>query len=74
MVELGAPTTESNDLEDKRHRKHINALWNEYNSFVSGRNQSRYVLSPQNPFNNWDIAQRYAGSKDFDRNFVEPHR
>jgi hypothetical protein len=41
---------------------------------VGGRNQSRYVLYPQNPFNNWDIAQRYVGSKYFDRNFVEPHR
>jgi hypothetical protein len=72
MIALGAPT-KSDDLKENQHRKHIKALWHEYNSFVSGRNQP-YVLSPQNPFADWDIAQRYAGSKYFDRNIVDPHR
>lgn len=73
MVHFGAPT-KSEDLKQNRHRKHIDALWHEYNNFLSGRNQAAYVLSPQNPFADWDIAQRYVGSKYFDKNCVDPHR
>jgi len=73
MVALGAPT-KSDDLKKDSHRRHIDGLWGEYNSFVSGRNQSNYLVSIDNPFANWDVAQRYAGSQYFDNSLVMPHR
>lgn len=73
MIALNAQN-KSGDLKKDRHRQHINVLWNEYNSFVNGRNNAGYALSGPNPFADWDIAQRYAGSKDFSRELVEPHR
>ncbi|SEH09240.1 SAM-dependent methyltransferase [Candidatus Venteria ishoeyi] len=73
MITLGASTNANGEL-GRQYWVHINKLWDEYNSFLSGRGQSRYVLSPQNPFANWDISQRYANSEDFDRAFVDPHR
>ena len=73
MIALGAPA-KLDGPRKKLYRQHINKLWAEYSSFVSGRNQSRYCVSPQNPFADWDIAQRYVNSKYFDQSFVDPHR
>lgn len=66
--------TKSGRPKSNKHLKHINELWNEYNSFVSGRNQLDYCIPSDNPFENWDASQRYMGSRCFDKSRVEPHK
>lgn len=74
MVKLGAPT-KNDDLKKDAHRKHMDKLWDEYNSFLNGRTASNYSLPFQeNPFKDWHIDQRYAGSKHFDQDRVQPHQ
>jgi hypothetical protein len=62
MVALSAPSQDG-DLQERPHRQHIDKLWSEYQSFVSGRSASRYLTPlrtvPQEPFSDWRIDQRY---------------
>lgn len=44
------------------YRAHINLLWNSYQSFMQTR--SAYTIPATNPFQDWDIAQRYAPEKE----------
>jgi len=65
----GTPTEPS-------HRKHIQALWDVFLSFVRTRpvvNLLRH-LPRSNPFTAWSHHNRYAGSHHFDSQAVAPHR
>lgn len=55
-------------------RKPSNA-WDRYETYRSGHaDGAKYLLPPQNPFTNWDVAQRYAHQNGFDQAHVDPHR
>jgi hypothetical protein len=48
---------------DKQHRVHINVLWDEFVTFAQNRGGARYALhiaATPNPFDDWDVAQRYC--------------
>ena len=66
----GAPT-------DRQHRVHINLLWNEFVTFVHNRGGARYaakMAGNPNPFDTWDINQRYAQRSYFTQGMVENHQ
>lgn len=44
------------------YRTHINLLWDSYQSFMQTR--SACTIPATNPFQDWDIAQRYAPEKE----------
>ena len=73
MVGLGARTKSRGDL--KKHSVHINKLWNEFITFANGRNGAQYVayLSNNNPFQDWDVSQRYAKTSEFHHRGAPPH-
>jgi len=76
---VGLAGIKDEDLEflgkKKQYFKHMDKLWDEYNSFLNGRTASNYSLPFQgNPFGDWDMDQRYASSKHFNQNCVERHR
>lgn len=76
MVASGAPHDPSGDLLEKAHRKHFNnGLWDEFLLCVSGRKRPRYLskLPPDNPFEDWDVGQRYAADVEFKPSAVEVH-
>lgn len=43
---------------DRPYRDHINLLWDRYQNFMQTRNV--FVIPDENPFRDWNIAQRYA--------------
>lgn len=61
--------------EDKAHRVHINALWDEFIVFSSTRN-STYgtMMTTSNPFNDWNISQRYHCQSIFIQSTVDAHK
>ena len=60
----------------QRYRKHVNDLWPQFVTFVSGRSGSPYMpmLPPVNPFATWSIDSRYAHGRYFSKAAVDPHR
>ena len=58
----------------KKDKKHIDVIWSRYESYRSGHHRSVYALPSENPFDDWDISQRYLHRADFDDARVSPHR
>ncbi len=52
---------------DRKDLKHANSVWARFESYRSGHVQGiGYVLSPTNPFQHWDVSDRYAHQSSFD--------
>ena len=62
--------------EDKVHMGPSNGqdLWSHYGSYCQGRWATVYALPAQNPFDNWNVDQRYAHNAEFSQAIVGPHR
>lgn len=75
MVAMGAPTDPVGDML-KPHKKHIDQLWGEFQSFASGLSGSAYVamLPAGSPFSNWAIQQRYEHRVFANQSLVDDHR
>lgn len=55
--------------------KHADGVWARYDTYRAACQQdANYGLPSDNPFQNWDISQRYAHQCDFDRGRVDDHR
>ncbi|RCK77792.1 MAG: putative SAM-dependent methyltransferase [Candidatus Ozemobacter sibiricus] len=56
-------------------RVHIEKVWTRYEAYQSGHRAGiAYPLPPKNPFDDWEIAQRYQHRSTFDQTRVETHR
>ena len=75
MVGLGMGAGSHGALP-RQYRKHMNDLWREFVTFVSGRGRGKYVqmLPTANPFANWSIDNRYAHGRYLSKSAVDPHR
>ena len=58
----GISFAENCTSSDRKYWVHINKLWDKYLSFMQTRDACE--ISDTNPFQNWDIAQRYAHEDD----------
>lgn len=57
---------EKNRPSDVKDRVHVNGIWSRYESYLQGRVEATgYQLDKVNPFENWDIADRYANLSNF---------
>lgn len=74
LLQQGIPSN-NGDISSSRqyrpYRTHINTLWNTYQSFMQTRNA--YAIPAANPFQNWDITQRYAPEKDISEQAARAH-
>jgi hypothetical protein len=58
----------------KADRVHANAVWVRYETYRAGSSQGAgYSLSATNPFQTWDVSDRYARQSDFDPQLVLEH-
>lgn len=67
-----------------KDRVHVNYLdpkpltkqnaWDRYQSYLEGSQGARYTLTENNPFQDWDISDRYAERAHFSEACVIPHR
>ena len=60
----------------RRHKRHIQHLWDVFFAFAAGRPTANLLrhLPQRNPFAKWSQDNRYASSHHFDRAAVAPHR
>lgn len=74
LLQQGIPSNNGDidtDRQCRRYRKHINHLWNYYQSFMQTRNA--YEIPSQNPFQDWDISQRYAPENEITEDTTRAH-
>lgn len=70
LITQGIP---SQDGEICKHYKaHINALWRKYYAFMQTKNT--YPLPLANPFDDWNIDQRYSNENNITLTATENHR
>lgn len=76
MLKFGMPFDDQKDRPEKgEDRAHANRVWLRYESYRSGHSRgSRFALSGQNPFSDWDISGRYAHRSQFDAERAGVHR
>lgn len=74
LLQQGIPSNNGDISSGKPYRPyrtHINVLWNSYQSFMQKR--SAYTIPANNPFQDWDIAQRYASKTDITEQATRNH-
>ncbi len=74
LLQQGIPSKNGDIPSGKQfchYRKHINELWSSYQSFMQTR--SAYEIPPNNPFQDWDITQRYAPEKEITEQTARTH-
>lgn len=76
MRAFGMPYDTSNDRpKSKDDRVHANGIWVRFESYRSGRVLGTgYTLPSNNPFGNWDVADRYAHQSNFNQTQVQGHQ
>ncbi|GAA5261788.1 hypothetical protein [Methanocalculus sp. MC3] len=77
MLALGMGLTPSGSPQKKKHRTHINQLWSEFISFANTRNGSNYTRTMSlstNPFDKWDVADRYKHRREISNKVVGIHQ
>jgi hypothetical protein len=76
MLGLGMPMGEEAPAQ-RRHRVHINILWDRFIAFAEGRDGARYALAihaAANPFADWDVNQRYFHRSHISHDAATKHR
>lgn len=49
-------------------------IWVRYETYRSGHQAANYQLGANNPFDDWNVSQRYAHRSNFDATRVEAHQ
>jgi hypothetical protein len=74
MKIFGRPFDPAMGNPPKKDRVHIDQLWTRYMAFMNGIGMTRYMLFQSNPFDNWNISDRYAHEDGFTQTHVERHK
>lgn len=60
---------------DKKDWRHANSVWMRFESYRSGHvHGTGYALPSGNPFENWDVTDRYAHQSNFDQALAHGHQ
>lgn len=76
MLAFGMPYDATKDRPASgQDRVHANGSWVRFESYRSGHAQGAgYVLPALNPFDNWDVSDRYAHQSNFDQALAQGHQ
>ena len=76
MVADGLSVDKTGSPRARKYKKHIDALWSIFRTFVQGRptGQLLHYLPQSNPFASWSVDNRYANSVHFGQTAVASHR
>ena len=78
MVAFGMPVDQDGTpVERKKDWKHVNQIWARYEAYRSAATHPKapaYLLPTHNPFDNWQVEQRYASQSEFTDADVRAHR
>ena len=76
LLQQGIPSCENGDIckdkNYKKYRKHINDIWDQYQNYMQTR--LCYLISEENPFKDWNIADRYAPNGAITKETAQNHR
>jgi len=53
---------------------HADKIWSRYETYRMGRATLGYELPQPNPFDNWEIGNRYAHKSNFNQAMVDKHK
>jgi len=76
MLAFGMPyNTATNRPDNREDRVHAKGIWGRFESYRCGHHQGTgYILPASNPFDNWDISDRYAQQSNFNQTRVQAHQ
>jgi hypothetical protein len=77
MFSLGMALRPDGAPADVHHRVHINKLWTEFITFANDRSGAHYaskMTNVSNPFDDWDVNQRYHHRSGITSEVIEKHR
>lgn len=76
MLAFGMPFDSAKDRPTGQpDRVHADGVWARYESYRCGHHRgASYVLLPINPFDDWNVSQRYAHQSQFDVVRTTPHQ
>jgi hypothetical protein len=74
MQKFGMPVDEAGSPTERIDRRHANGIWARYGSYLRGSLGAGYGLPDENPFDNWNVSDRYAHHGDFDQPRAVAHR
>lgn len=76
MVKFGMDVNPATGSPAAREdRSHANHVWTRFESYRSGSVEGRdYGLPTPNPFDNWDVSDRYAHQSNFNQAGVQVHQ
>ncbi len=76
MTAFGMPYDSSKDRPgEEKDRRHANGIWDRFETYRSGHLQGvNYTLNSANPFQHWDVSQRYARQTEFDQARAQGHQ
>lgn len=76
MLAFGMPFDVIKDMPArKKDQKHADGIWARFESYRCGHHRgASYVLPPVNPFDGWNVSQRYAHQSNFDQARTESHQ
>lgn len=77
MLRLGMALQVDGAPQERKHRVHIDRLWDEFVTFANNRNCAKYaagISGGSNPFCKWNVAQRYCHRSQITQVIVETHK
>jgi hypothetical protein len=74
MVCFGMRLDPATGNPPQKDRKHINEVWDHYETYRAGIGTAEYMLPCQNLFDDWNISYRYAHESGFNQSHVDRHK
>jgi len=75
MMKFGMAVNSTGRPTENKDWKHANNIWTRFESYRSGKVEGvGYALPARNPFNDWDVSDRYAHQSNFNQARAQAHR
>ena len=75
MIRFGMAVNTTGGPAEKNDWKHANNIWARFEGYRSGKVEGTdYGLPAANPFDNWDVSDRYAHQSNFSQASVQIHQ
>jgi len=74
MFQFGMPVQNQGVPQGKADKVHADKIWSRYETYRMGIALSGYELPQPNPFDDWEISNRYAHKSNFNQTMVDKHK
>lgn len=75
MLVFGMKVDPSGKPKDKKDQEHARNIWQRFESYRCGHPRGTgYALPNVNPFNKWDVSDRYAHRSNFNQQWTQSHQ